>query len=291
MPVRFGEFRSLSSPETMVHLLQMLLTCITFSLVARDGPGNPYYTFAMFSWCFSFGASALIFLLEFTQLHSLVSFSWKNLPVTVATFSSLMTMASSITYPLFVVYEAQCEKAWVQIKCHRMLAASAFSCLASLAYCAEVYMSTGRAGEPGRYMATPPGILKVLQVFSACVIFMALSQLESDKVWVYWYCVGLVCVSLSLSLGVIITILGECRGRCPMPFNRLLVGTSAASLLMYLALATLWGLQLRENQSWECTSLKDVCQSELVSAIMIFLNLIWYTADFVFSIKLMRPWS
>ncbi|XP_060700421.1 myeloid-associated differentiation marker homolog [Hemiscyllium ocellatum] len=295
MPVRFSDMSNLASPKTVSRLLEMLFTCAAFSLARAAGLrgwSEAFATFAMFTWCFSFAATLLVFLAEFTQFHSLLALSWKSLPVTVAAFSALMNMAASVTYPLMVLSVAMAQENWSELSPPYQIAAALASCLAFLAYSVELLvllLLLNKDGE-GRtaYMATGPGLLKVLEVSLACVVCVTLTTVSSPEFAGFRWAVGALCACALLSLAVILIMVGECRARCPFPFPRLLLVFSVLAFLLQGAVLAVWALQLRREARGpdKCSQMNCRWNQMLLSAALIALNLTAYLTDLIYSIQL-----
>ncbi|XP_041073386.1 myeloid-associated differentiation marker homolog [Carcharodon carcharias] len=313
MPVRFSDMGNLTSPKAVVRLLEMLFACAAFSLAAvGDWSGatrsGPFATFATFTWCFSFAATLLIFLVEFTQFHSLLALSWKNLPVTLAAFAAFMNLAASVTYPLLVGSEARPAQAAAttaaaaatttttptppeaQAQARSGLlfpvAATIASCLTFLAYSTELLIT--KVEGKGGYMATWPGLLKVLEVFVACVLFVTLATVASPEFTGFRWCAGALCACALMSLVVIVMMVGECRACCPVPLGRLLLAFSTLASLLHGAVLLAWVLHLRRQTDWlaECPRVDCRRNQLLMSTFLIALNLLAYVTDFIYSIKL-----
>ncbi|XP_078385161.1 myeloid-associated differentiation marker homolog [Cetorhinus maximus] len=299
MPVRFSDMGNLTSPKAVVRLLEMLFACAAFSLAAAGATrSGPFATFAMFTWCFSFAATLLIFLVEFTQFHSLLALSWKNLPVTLAAFAAFMNLAASVTYPLLVVSEAGPAQATAatppeaqaqaQARSDLLLpiAATTASCLTCLAYSAELLIT--KVEGKGGYMATWPGLLKVLEVFVACVLFVALATAADPEFTGFRWCAGALCACALMSLVVIVMMVGECRACCPLPLGRLLLAFSTLASLLHVAVLLAWALHLSRQTDWlaECPRMDCRRNQLLMSTFLIALNLLAYVTDFIYSIKL-----
>jgi len=81
---------ALASPLGIVRLLQVIFTCISFSLVASVGHlGSSYWAWCMFTWCFCFCVTLLIIILEFSSLNARLPISWEDF---TAAFSMLATL-------------------------------------------------------------------------------------------------------------------------------------------------------------------------------------------------------
>ncbi|KAK1162359.1 hypothetical protein AOXY_G18750 [Acipenser oxyrinchus oxyrinchus] len=283
MPVILGEISVLTTPLAMVRILEMLFGCTTFSLVSLASNNETIiksntYTFCMFTWCFFFILTALIFLVEFVQFQSLVPISWKNLPITMALLGALMTLMASIGFPYCaIMHEISIDPS--------LVAASIFSCLTFLAYAAEVCITKVRNVEQRGYMATTPGFLKVFEVFGACVVFVTV---DGDIVQMckagplFWWCVVVYCSCFLMSLCTIGVMLGECTGRCPVPFDRILAGFGSLCVLMYITAVGYWVWALVHPDGCDQHTWKVI-----TATVMTCLNLLAYTVDLAFSIKLL----
>ncbi|XP_078081918.1 myeloid-associated differentiation marker homolog [Mustelus asterias] len=301
MPVRFSDLSNLTSPKAVVRLLEMLFACTAFSLAAVAGgrdeapPSRPFATLAMFTWCFSFAATLLIFLVEFTQFHSLLALSWKNLPVTLAAFAALMNLAVSVTYPLLVLSVAGPARAssatteppaWSGLPCPYRTAATIASCLTFLAYSAELLIS--KAEGRGGYMASGPGLLKVLEVSLACLLGVTLATVAHPQCSGLWWGVGALCACALMALVVIVMMVGECRACGQLPLSRLLLASSSLAALLQLAVLLAWGLHLTRHADWldECSRVDCRRNQLLLFTSLLVLNFLAYLADLAYSIKL-----
>ncbi|CAJ0932154.1 unnamed protein product [Ranitomeya imitator] len=97
--------QALWSKVGIVRMLQLVFGCTTFSLVLhRAGFSAAYGTFCIFVWCFCFAVTALIVVCDLTRLQScLRNFSWGNFTAAFAMLAALMTLTSSVIYPLYFV--------------------------------------------------------------------------------------------------------------------------------------------------------------------------------------------
>uniref|UniRef100_W5NMK8 MARVEL domain-containing protein n=1 Tax=Lepisosteus oculatus TaxID=7918 RepID=W5NMK8_LEPOC len=280
MPVILGEVSVLTTPLSLVRLLAITFGCAVFSLVAADDPGgSPFKIFCMFTWCFFFTMTVLILLVEFIQFQSLVPLSWKNLPITVATLAALMTLTASIGFPWLVLPPAVSG---------RMVAATVFSCLTFLAYITEAYLLKVGSSEQRGYMASAPGLLKVFQVFGGCVIFVAVVDHDRRAAY-FWWCLAVYCCCFLMSLGTILVMLGDCAGRCPLPFSRVLAAFSSLSVLLYVTATVFWVTAVLGPGPQNQNPNPNPSQPRpglIMSTVMTCLNLLAYTVDLAFSIKL-----
>ncbi|XP_032900014.1 myeloid-associated differentiation marker-like [Amblyraja radiata] len=293
MPVRFSDPSELISPKAVARLLQILFTCSALGLSQTAG-GNPgtdagFTAFAITTWCISFTSTLVVFVIEFTQLHSLFPPTWKNLSVALAAFCGLMNLTTSLTYPLLAVGAGQAAPClrhtdWSRRPCSYHAAATACCCLAVVAYAAEVCVS--RRGRPASYMATGPGLLKVVQLNVACGLSVPMATGAFPASPALW---GGAAAALGacalLSLVAVVTAL-ECRACCPVPRERLLAAASALGALTYGAALVVWTFRL-SRQAATASGVTDcgwkVC---LMSTVLLSINLLAYATDLVFSIKL-----
>lgn len=284
MPVRFSDPSELISPKAVARLLQILFTCSALGLsqAAGSNPGQDaaFTAFAITTWCISFTSTLVVFVIEFTQLHSLFPPTWKNLSVALAAFCGLMNLTTSLTYPLLAVGSGQ---DWSRRPCSYHAAATACCCLAVVAYAAEVCVS--RRGRPASYMATGPGLLKVVQLNVACGLSVAMATGAFPASPALWGGAAALGACALLSLVAVVTAL-ECRACCPVPRERLLAAASALGALTYGAALVGWTFRL-SRQAATATGVTDcgwkVC---LMSTVLLSVNLLAYAADLVFSIKL-----
>lgn len=284
MPVILGEASILTTPLSGVRIWALVSGCITFSLVASmENPqlivSEQHYglfrTFCMSTWCLFFTLSLLILAITYIQFHSLLPISWKNLTVTVAALATLMVFTATLAFPCLVLAGTG------QSKEASAIAATVFSSLTFLAYATETHLV--RREQKG-YMGSVPGLLKVLQVFGGSVALL-LFKYQVTRGYTSWQVVvpGLAySLCLVASLGTVVVMVGDCAGRCPLPFDRILAGLSLVGVLLYMVAAVVSStkvLTLPKN-----TEDKLVIISEMAFACITLLS---YTVDLAFSVKLL----
>ncbi|KAI3359932.1 hypothetical protein L3Q82_014282, partial [Scortum barcoo] len=160
------DFGTLTRPVGIVRILEVILTCISFSLVASVGHSTfSFWTWCMFTWCFCFCVTLLILFLEFTSLSAKLPISWNDFTTAFAMLATLMVLAASIIYPIFFTCS----------NCVRQIVATVTSCLAFILYATEVGLTRAKTGEISGFLSTVPGLLKVLEAFVACIIFICLN--------------------------------------------------------------------------------------------------------------------
>ncbi|XP_006015027.1 myeloid-associated differentiation marker [Alligator sinensis] len=295
MPVQrsssVGNTQVLTSSVGIVRLLEALFTCVTFSLVAsrgdpRDGNGD----WCMFSWCFCFAVTVVVLLVEFVGLQHRIPVSWKNFPITFAMYAALFTLSASVIYPVTYVKDRQS----LPGKDYR-IAATVFSCLACVAYSTEVTMTRAKPGEVTGYMATVPGLLKVVETFIACIIFVFISKpVVYDQNEALKWCLAVYCICFILSLVVIVLCVGECTGWLPCAFNKFLSGYTLLAVILYASATVLWPLYKFDSKHGGEPKRPSNCQHHtfctwdkvLAIAVLTAINLLVYLADLIYSARL-----
>ena len=123
-------------------------------------------------WCICFAVTLIISIAELCDPLSWFPFYWYNFPVTYACYTTLICLSVSIIYPIayvkFLTYGPYQDRA---------IAATAFSCIASVFYALDVAFTWNwyDLDDITCYVHTVPGLLKVLETFVAGVIFAFLS--------------------------------------------------------------------------------------------------------------------
>ncbi|MBN3284612.1 MYADM protein, partial [Polyodon spathula] len=280
-----------SSPLLFARLAAVLFTCVTFSLVVHCGSyGGGSGDWCLFCWCFSFVGSLVVLLVEVLGLQSRAPVSWRNFPITFATYAALFCLSASIIYPLYFLKDQYGSSG--SSRDYR-IAASVFSCLATLAYVVEVSLSRARPGEVAGYMATAPGLLKVCETFVACVIFVFLDHAYERHAALKW-CLAVYCICFIVSATVIVLCVGECTGCLPFPFDRFLSAYALLAALLYGTATIIWPLfnfdsnHLAVRRDRSCGQGRSLCLWETLVAVSVLtaLNFLLYLADLFYSARL-----
>ncbi|XP_077961734.1 myeloid-associated differentiation marker homolog isoform X1 [Gasterosteus aculeatus] len=176
-----------------VRVAALLFTCVAFSVTAHGawlghgGAGD----WCIFCWAFSFACTLLVLLVELFGLQARAPVSWTNFPITVACYACLLCLSASVIFPLFFL---KYQNSPGEVRDHR-IAATVFSCLATVAYMGEVSLTKARPGEVAGYMATAPGLLKVCQTSVACIIFLLVSDpVTYDQHAALKWCMAVYCI-------------------------------------------------------------------------------------------------
>lgn len=290
MPVIVLEAKDFTSSLFLVRTWEVLSGCVTFSLVAsmelsQDADSvSPLKTFrilCMFTWCFFFGITLLIHVLNVIQFHSLLPISWKNLTLTVAALGALMSLSACVYFSWIIMNH---QKPTVV-----SVAGAVGSALTLMAYTSESYILCNQASEQRGYMGSKWGLLKIVQLWGGCQMIPLVVQVDcglSNVVqgwqrWVSGVCYG-VCVLMSLV--TLVVILGDLAGRCLLPFNKFLAAFSIIGVLLYMVATVICFtkiLQLKESGQNISISAGLVIMETVIASI----TLLAYTIDLAFSVK------
>lgn len=264
-----------------VRLTALLFTCVSFSVAAHGGSlsHGGLADWCLFCWVFSFVCTLLVLLVEQCGLQARVPVSWSNFPITVACYAALLCLSASIIFPLIFLKGQNMRD---ETRSYR-ITATIFSCLAAVTYMVEVSLTKARPGEVAGYMATAPGLLKVCQTFTACIMFILVSDpvSYSQHPGLQW-CMAVYCICFILSMAVVVLCVGECTGLLPVPFSKFLSAYGLLAVLMYLSATIIWPVfQFGTKQSRGSNSSQVITASVLTA-----LNFLLYLADLTFSARL-----
>ncbi|XP_075884050.1 myeloid-associated differentiation marker homolog [Nelusetta ayraudi] len=264
------------------RLAALLFTCVAFSVAAHGAnlSHGGLADWCLFCWVFSFVCTLLVMLVEQCGLQARAPVSWSNFPITVACYAALLCLSASIIFPVFFL---KGQHLATEARSHG-IAATVFSCLATVAYVVEVSLTKARPGEVAGYMATAPGLLKVCQTFVACVIFILVSDPVSynHHPGLEW-CMAVYCICFILSMAVVVLCVGECTGYLPVPFSKFLSVYGLLAVLMYLSAAIVWPV-FQFDRKYSRTSNNS---SKLITvSVLTALNTLLYLADLTFSARL-----
>ncbi|KAB0349276.1 hypothetical protein FD754_014133 [Muntiacus muntjak] len=278
----------------LLHLPQLFSTCVAFSLVAdmgiwRGAIGN----WSMSFWCICFAMTFIISIVELCYLYSNFPFFWHNICVTYACYAALICLSTSIiysiTYVQFVPYGPFRDRA---------IAATAFSCIASVLYVIEVTVMWDlyELKEIFFYKHTLRALLKVLETFVAGVIFAFLSNtsLYLHQPALEW-CVAVYSICFILAAVVLLLDLAEWDYIPFRPFSIFQLVLTLLSILLYVSALVFWllyqfneefgGLPQRFMDVSCIDGLSyDMCtwDQQLAVAILTAINLLVYMADTVY---------
>ncbi|XP_047653419.1 myeloid-associated differentiation marker-like [Phacochoerus africanus] len=270
-----------------LHLLQLLSTCVAFSLVVSASAWiEDLNNSSVFIWCFCFTVTLITLIVELLELDS-AFYSWDSFLIIYASYFTLFCLSTSIAYSIIYLQ-------FIPDGSPRnyAIATTAFSCIASVAYAIEVVWTCVHTEAAS---CSFPGLLKRLENFVACVIFTFISNpsLYQHHLALRW-CVAVYSIC---SILVSVAILGhkcECDIR---PLFTCFVWQTLPSTLLYFTAVVLWPLcQFNEEfggqPQWSsnatCSSGIFMCvwDQRLAVAILTAINLLIYVVDLVYSIDL-----
>ncbi|MEQ2236202.1 hypothetical protein ILYODFUR_010119 [Ilyodon furcidens] len=164
----YVNLKSITQPVGIIRIMAVIITCMCFSLMASVKPdSSPYWGWCMFTWIFCCFFTLLILILEFTTVSTKVPFAWEDFTAAFAILSSVLCLCASIMYPTFF----SCST------CYRQIGASVVSWICFALYFAEVVLTRLRpSGQNSGFLSTVPGIMKMLESFFACLIFLSLES-------------------------------------------------------------------------------------------------------------------
>ncbi|XP_072298323.1 myeloid-associated differentiation marker homolog [Eucyclogobius newberryi] len=274
------DFKACTVPVGIVRVLEVIFTCITFSLVASVGNStDAFWVWCMFSWCFCFSFTVVILFFEFTTLHSKLPISWDDFTSAFSMLATLMILAASIIYPVNFTCPT----------CSRQIGASVCSCLAFLLYAIEVGLTRARSGEISGFLSTVPGLLKVLEAFVACIIFICLNSRQYSVYPGLQWCVAVYSICFIFALLIILFTIGRLLALFPAPFDKVLTFVNVLAVLMYITAVVIWPFY-----SFMDNPRPNICNSVyrcewnklVVISFMTCVNLIAYIVDTFYSMKL-----
>ncbi|XP_053708304.1 myeloid-associated differentiation marker homolog [Synchiropus splendidus] len=263
----------------IVRILEVVFTCIAFSLVASLGHRtSSFWTWCMFTWCFCFAVTILILLLEITDLSSKIPISWDDFTAAYAMLATLMVLAASIIYPNYTLCPS----------CDKQIAAVVMSCFAFIAYAIEVGLIRAKPGEISGFLATVPGLLKVLETFVACIIFICLDRSHYTRYAGLQWCVAVYSICFIVALLVILFTIFRLLALFPAPFDKVLTFFNVTAILMYMTAVVIWPLYSFKNNNSRPNKCQKPCPWDalVVITFMTCFNLVVYIVDTVYSLRL-----
>lgn len=268
--------RSLTDPVGLLRMVALVLTCLSFGLVASVGVtsvATSYWAWCMFTWCFCSFFTLLVLILEFTMLNTKVPMSWEDFTTAFAMLATLMCLAASIIYPIFFAGGAG----------PREIGATVASWFCFLAYSGEVVLTRLRPrGQISGFLSTASGLLKILETFLACIIFTSLEPAMFQGSPGLQWCVAVYCLCFIFALLVILLTIGRLLSYFPASFERVVIVSNVLAAAMYATAMVIWPLYGFQRTTKPSPAWDEV----LVVTFMSILNFIVYTVDSVFSIRM-----
>lgn len=171
--------------------------------------------------------------------------------------------------------------------CSKQIGASVCSCLAFVLYAIEVGLSRAKPGEISGFLSTVPGLLKVLEAFVACIIFICLESSQYTSYPGLQWCVAVYCICFIFALLIIIFTICRLLALFPAPFDKVLTFVNVLAVLMYITAVVIWPLYSFKNNPRPNNCSQDCLWNKLVViSFMTCVNLIVYIVDTVYSFRL-----
>uniref|UniRef100_A0A087YS93 MARVEL domain-containing protein n=1 Tax=Poecilia formosa TaxID=48698 RepID=A0A087YS93_POEFO len=278
----YMNLKSITQPVGILRILAVIFTCISFSLAASVTPdSSPYWGWCIFTWVFCCFFTLLILILEFTTISTKVPFAWEDFTGAFAILSSVMCLFAAIMYPTFFACNT----------CYRQIGASVVSWVCIAVYVAEVVLTRLRpTGQDSGFLSTPPGIMKMLESFFACLIFLSL---ENDHYSGHQYatglnwCIAVYSLCFILAITIILLTLGNITAYVPFPFDKVVIVCNVLAAVMYLTAMVMWPLYSFHNNKRPATCGRLCPWDKLVLiTVMTIFNSIVYVLDSIYSILL-----
>ncbi|KAJ3601548.1 hypothetical protein NHX12_032516 [Muraenolepis orangiensis] len=277
------------SPLGAARMTQLFLGCSIMALVSHGaGYSASYGIFCMFTWCFCFAVTLVVFALDVTRLHACVPISWDNLTVAFAMLATLMYVTASVVYPVYFL-ESECPAEGCVVWGYR-IAVTVCSGLGCFPYGAEVLLTRAKPGAVVGYMATVSGLLKVVQAFVACIIFGALANDDRYTDYVATqYCVVVYSLCFTLTVATVALTVSGRTAALPFPFDRFVVVYTFFAVVLYLSTALVWPIFSFDRKYGtserpeDCPPGACVWDSKLVVAVFTNVNMVLYFVDLVYS--------
>lgn len=272
------DVRALTQPVGIMRIMETVMTLMCFILVATVGNMiTSYFAWCMFTWFFCFFFTLLILILEFSTVSSKLPFAWEDFTTAFAMLASLMCLSASIIYPISITCPS----------CSQQIGATVVSWVCFILYVGEVVFTRLRPrGEIIGFLSTLPGILKMLETFLACLIFISLESGQYSRSSELQWCVAVYALCFIFSILIILLTLGQVTSYLPFPFERVVTVYNILAAVMYATAMVIWPLySFQKKVSDKCED--QTCRNKLVMVtVMTVFNFLVYAVDSGYSIYL-----
>lgn len=272
------ELRAVTQPVGWIRILSAFLVCTTFSLAASaQSHTSTYWGWCMFTWIFCFFLTLSIVLLELSTINTKLPFSWEDFTSAFAVLAALMCVTTAIFYSAF--YAAS--------NGPRPIGVAVLSWLCFVTYAAEVAITRLRpSGETSGFLSTPPGIMKLLETFFACIIFISLETHQYNSPGGRW-CVSVYSLCFILVVLIIVLTVAKLTSYFPFSFDVLVIGYNILAAAMYITAMVMWPLYTLQGGVHDICHERVCTKDKLVAVtVMTILNCIVYILDVAYSILL-----
>lgn len=265
-------FRTLTQPVGIIRILAVVITCATFSLASTHilGHSPTYWAWCMFTWIFCFVVTFLILVVELIGVDTKVP-AWDDLSAGFAILQGLMCLSAAIIYSIIISKD---------VIDNRLIAATVLSWPAFVLYAAEVVLTHLRPrGETSGFFSTIAGIMKIVEMVLACLIFTSLDNEHYGRPEVGW-CVAVYSLCFIFALLIVVFTLTRLTALLPFSFDKLTVGYNALAAAMYITAMVLWPLSTCKATGCE----PDVKNRQVAVTTLTVLNCVVYILDTAYSI-------
>ncbi|XP_029997806.1 myeloid-associated differentiation marker homolog [Sphaeramia orbicularis] len=275
-------FKACTAPVGIVRILEVVFTFSTFILAAVPGILTlSLWTRCMLTWCFCFAITLLILLLEFTSVSTKLPISWNDFIAAFAMLASLLVLSASIIYPVY----STCSK------CGRQIGATVTSYVAFILYVVEVWLTRAKPDEISGFTSTVPGLLKVLEVYIALIIFSCLNLVPFSSFPGLQWCAAVYCICFIFAALIIIFTICRLTDLLPAPFDKVLKCCNVFCVLMYVTAVVMWpfySFKHYPQRDEYCTS-GQFCSWDVLVFItfMTCFNLVAHIVDTLYSFRLL----
>lgn len=102
--------------------------------------------------------------------------------------------------------------------------------------------------------------------------------------WQLWVSCASYSVCIFMSLVILVVILGDFAGRCPLPFDKFLAGFSMIGVMLYMVATVISFTKVMQLKYNSPVNSYDLV---IIEAVLVSITLLVYTVDLAFSIKLL----
>ncbi|KAM4531401.1 myeloid-associated differentiation marker homolog [Odontesthes bonariensis] len=269
------DLKSITQPVGIMRILVTILTCMCFILVATVGyDSSSYWGWCMFAWCFCCFLTLLIVILEFTSVSRKLPFAWDDFTAAFAILASLMCLSVSIIYPTFYTRNTN----------YRQIGASVVSWFCFAGYVGEVVLTHLRPrGETSGFLSTLPGIMKMLETFFSCLIFISLERGQYLGSPALQWCVAVYSLCFIFVILIMVCSLTRLKSMFPFSFDKLAIIYNIVAAVMYMTAMVIWPLYTFSKRPPNCGHLCTWDKKVFVTIMTIF-NCIVYTLDTMYMV-------
>ncbi|XP_004071761.1 myeloid-associated differentiation marker-like [Oryzias latipes] len=262
----------------ITRILGIISNCICFSLMASVGVYNfSFWTWCLFTWSFSFCTTLLILILELFSLNQRLPISWNDFTAAFSIVATLMVFATSVIMSVF----------FAKFGYAKFIAATAISFFSFGLHCNEITYIWKQSDEISGFLSSIPGLLKIIEAFVACVIFICLDFSPYPFYPGLQWCVAVYSICFIFAMFFIITTIGRLQSWLPVPIDKVMLVCNVLAVVMYMTAVIIWPVySFRNISSSDCPTVA-FCPRKLIIVItfMTCFNFVAYVVDLVYSLR------